>query len=151
MSRRPGIVTRRRNNAPVRPPRSARTPAMPALIMAAAVAFLTVGAALGLASFSDTDLTAGEAGPSLARLLAAAAFTAGLPGVLIAVLILGGRAPVDVLVPAVIVGVVIGGLESIFLFIPVTGFPVVAPFLLLVLALPSITGLFRGRNRRRQG
>ncbi len=150
MTRRPSMATRRRNNAPVRPPHRVQTPAGAAVVMAAAVAFLTLGAALGLASFSNTELTAGEAGPGLARLLAVTALVAGLPGVLVSVLLLGGKAPIDVLVPAIVVGVVIGGLESIFLFIPITGPPVAAPFLLLVLAFPAVTNIVVGASRRRQ-
>jgi len=149
MGQRPGIVTRRRNNAPIRPQRRRRAPAVPALVLAAAVAFLTVAVALGLASFTGSDLTAGQAGPTLARLLALAALVTGVLGTLVAVLMAGKNATTDALAPATIVGVAIGGVQSIFLFIPVTGPAIALPWLLLPAALPAITARILRTGARR--
>lgn len=119
------------------------------MVLAASVAFLTVGVSLGLASFTGSELTAGKAGPSLARLLAAASLVAGTLGTLVAILMAGAEATIDNFAPATVVGVVIGGLQSIFLFIPVTGPAIAIPWLFLPAAHPRVAShLLRSGGRR---
>jgi hypothetical protein len=121
-------------------------PAIPVLVLAASVAFLTVAVTLGVASFTSSNLTAGEAGPTLARLLALACLSAGALGTSVALLMFAGAPPADALAPAVVIGVVVGGLEAIFLFIPITGAWIALPAAGVVFAHPALTRGLGGRR-----
>lgn len=114
--------------------------------MAGSVALLVLAVTIALASLPGSGLTAGTEGDSLARLLALSSGAAGLFGLATGLLLAGGSRTLTGLVPAVVVGLVIGGLQAICLLIPVGGVALLAPWLVLPLALPVISrslGLLR--------
>jgi len=121
----------RRNNAPVRPPRPPAT-TVPDLLLALAVSCWTMGAVFFVASFFNANVTAGEAGRVLARFFAAALI---VTGVFLALLGWGllrdERARADHYVVPMLVGLIIGGIESAMFLWPAGNF-LVAPFLLLI-------------------
>ena len=121
----------RRNNAPVRPPRQPAT-TVPDLLFALAFSCWTMGAVFFVASFFNANVTAGEAGRILARFFAAALAVTGLFLALLAWgLLRDERTRADHYVVPVLVGVVIGGIESAMFLWPAANF-LFAPFLLLI-------------------
>jgi hypothetical protein len=127
-SARTGI--RRRNNAPVRPPRPATS--MPDFLFALAMCAWVMAAIFVVATFTDDDLSAGNAGTDLARLFAGSLVLAGVCGFLIGVMLLRGeRRQADHYVTPVIIGAVIGTLEAVLFMWPAEAF-LFAPFALLI-------------------
>jgi len=94
---------------------------------------------VALASLPGSGLTEGTEGDSLARLLALAAGSAGLFGLLTGLLLAGGSRTFMGLFPAVVVGLAIGGLQAACLLVPLSGIALVGPWVLLPLALPVIS------------
>jgi len=127
-SARTGI--RRRNNAPVRPSRPATS--VPDFLFALAMCAWVMAAIFVVATFTDDDLSAGNAGTDLARLFAGSLVLAGLCGFLIGVMLLRGeRRQADHYVTPVIIGAVIGTLEAVLFMWPAEAF-LFAPFALLI-------------------
>jgi hypothetical protein len=127
-SARTGI--RRRNNAPVRPPRPATS--VPDFLFALAMCAWVMAAIFVVATFTDDDLSAGNAGTDLARLFAGSLVLAGLCGFLIGVMLLRGeRRQTDHYVTPAIIGAVIGALEAVLFMWPAEAF-LFAPFALLI-------------------
>lgn len=112
-----------------------------ALVIAASVALLTLAVTLALASLPTSELTAGTAGPGLARMLALAAGAAGMFGLAAGILLAGSRRSLAGLTPAVAVGMIIGGLQAMLLLIPVTSILILAPWAILPLALPIVANV----------
>jgi Na+-driven multidrug efflux pump len=128
VSARPAV--RRRNNAPVRPPRPATS--VPDFLFALAMCAWVMAAIFVVATFTYDDLSAGDAGTDLARLFAASLALAGGCGFLIGVMLLRGeRRRADHYVTPVIIGAVMGTLEAILFLWPAEAF-LFAPFALLV-------------------
>jgi hypothetical protein len=135
MTKRPAAT--RRNNAPVRPYRAPAT-TIPDLLFALTAAAWTMAVIFVLASFLSDDVTAGEAGKLLARIFAGALFMAGLfIGLLGIGLLREERGEFNHYRTPVLVGIVIGGLESLLFLIPL-GTLLWAPFLLLFFVLRPV-------------
>lgn len=133
-----GPMTRRRNNAPVRPPRPSSS--VPDLLFALAACGWAMAAVVAAATFVSDDLSGGSAGTQLARLFAGTLALSGTFAGLVAMLLLGPRKRADhVVVPAVI-GAALGCLEAL-LFLDA------AP--LLLLAAPCAVLVFTWRPLRR--
>ncbi len=121
----------RRNNAPVRPPRPPAT-TVPDLLLAVAVTCWSMGAIFFIASFFNANVTAGEAGRILARLFAAALVVTGLFLALLGWgLLRDERTRADHYVVPVLVGLLIGSVESAMFLWPAGKF-LFAPFVLLI-------------------
>jgi hypothetical protein len=129
-------MSRRRTAAPLRPRRPAST--VPDLLVAIAVMGWAMAALFALASFSDDDVTAGEAGPLLARMFAAALATFATFVFVLALALLRDERNdwTHYGVPAVI-GIVAGILIA-FLLLETAGGWIFAPLLLLVFALRPV-------------
>ena len=127
-SARTGI--RRRNNAPVRPPRPATS--VPDFLFALAMCAWVMAAIFIVATFTDDDLSTGDAGTDLARLFAGSLVLAGVCGFLIGVMLLRAeRRRADHYVTPIIIGAVIGTLEALVFLWPAQAF-LFAPFALLI-------------------
>lgn len=121
---------RRRNNAPVRPPRPATS--VPDFLFALAMCAWVMAAIFVVATFADDDLSAGNAGTDLARLFAGSLALAGLCGFLIGVMLLRAeRRRADHYVTPTVIGAVIGTLEAMLFLWPAEAF-LFAPFALLI-------------------
>ncbi len=128
VSARPAI--RRRNNAPVRPPRPATS--VPDFLFALAMCAWVMAGIFIVATFTYDELSAGDAGTDLARLFAASLVLAGACGFLIGVMLLRGeRRRADHYVTPVIIGAVMGTLEAMLFLWPAEAF-LFAPFALLI-------------------
>lgn len=133
-----GRMTRRRNNAPVHPPRASSS--VPDLLFALAACGWTMAAVLAMATFLRDDLAGGSAGTELARLFAGTLALSGTFAGLVAMLLLGPQHRADhVAVPALIGGAL--GLLEALLFLDA------APVLLL--AAPCAVLVFTWRPLRR--
>ena len=141
--------TMRRNNAPIRPPKPATS--VPDVIFTLAAAGLTMAVIFFVASFTNGNITEGEAGQVLARLFAGAlALTAGF-GFLLGILLLRGeRRRRDHYVVPALLGAVIGVLEAVLFLIPAAGLLWV-PFVLLVFAFRPVRRQVARLLRRQPG
>lgn len=139
MTSRAGGRPMRRNNAPIRPRKPATS--VPDVIFTLAAAGATMAVIFFVASFTDGDITEGEAGKVLARLFAAALLiTSGFAFLLGLLLLRDERSQRDHFVVPAFLGATIGVLEAVLFLIPAAGL-LWAPFLLVILA-------FRGVRRR---
>ncbi len=121
---------RRRNNAPVRPPRPATS--VPDFLFALAMCAWVMAAVFVAATFTSEQLSAGDAGTDLARLFAGALALAGLCGFLIGVLLLRSeRNQADHYLTPFALGAVIGAAEAFLFLVPAPAL-LFAPFLLLI-------------------
>ncbi|GAB4328171.1 MAG: hypothetical protein Kow0010_11970 [Dehalococcoidia bacterium] len=137
----------RRNNAPVRPRPRNRLAATGELFVAAAFGAWTMAAILLAASFTGGDLIPGEAGRALARIFAGLLFGTGVFTFLAGYSMLGDeRGYSDHYVVPVIVGMGAGALEGM-LVLSDAGNWLVAPFFMLLLALPLARRAARGAFR----
>lgn len=122
--------TVRRNNAPIRPRRPATT--VPDFLIALAACALTMAAIFFGASFLDANVTAGEAGPWLARLFAGALLVTALFLWLLGIgLLRDDRSRADHYITPAAIGLLIGGLEAAMFLWPANDF-LFAPFVLLI-------------------
>jgi hypothetical protein len=102
-----------------------------------------------LSSFVDDDVTAGDAGKTLARLFAGSLVATGLFIFLLGFSLLRDeRGRADHYVFPMMLGVVIGGIEAALFLWPVQSF-LWAPFLLVVFAFRPLRRLFRRRQPAR--
>ena len=128
---------RRRNNAPVRPPREAT--GVPDFLFACAAALGTMAAVFFVASFVHEDLSQGDAGTQIARIFAATLLLSGLLLGLLGMLLLRDRANrSDHVIVPVAVGVLVGGLESWLFLEPRGAILLLLPMILLVFALRPV-------------
>jgi hypothetical protein len=150
MTQRSPSVSHRRVAAPVRPRRPVST--VPDLLVAIAVMGWAMAALFAVASFSDDNVTAGEAGPILARLFAAALGTfATFVFVLALALLRDERGDWTHYGVPTVVGVVAGTLVA-FLLLETAGAWIFAPLLLLLFALrPLRSAVARALGRRPLG
>ena len=139
-------ITRRRNNAPIRPRRPATV--VPDLLFAVSIAAWVMAGIFFVATFTDDTLSAGNAGTDLARLFSGALVVAGACGFLIGVLLLRDeRGNSDHYVFPIVIGAVIGVLEAILFLRPEPGL-LFLPFLLLILVFRPFRRLVTGLLRR---
>ncbi len=132
-ARRPG----RRNNAPIRPPRRAAT-SVPDLLFALATTAWTMALAFVLASYVDENVTAGDAGPVLARVFAGALTVSGMFLALLGYGLLRDETRnFDHYAFPVLLGLVVGGLEAAIFLWPADQL-LLAPFALLVLTFRPV-------------
>jgi hypothetical protein len=142
-------ATPRRNNAPVRPPRPAT--GIPDLLFALAMTGWTMGAVLTVASFVDSDISAGAAGVALARLFSAALAVCGLFAFLLGLVLLRNeRGRVDHYVTPMIVGALIGMSEGALFLWPADRL-LFAPFVLIVFAFRPVRRLVARAFRPARG
>ncbi len=128
---------KRRNNAPVRPRRPATT--VPDFLFAAGTALLTMAVAFFIASFVHEDLSAGDAGTALARIFAGTLTLSAIFLFLLGLLLLrADRNQLDHYIVPLIVGVVIGLLESWMFLDPKSPLLLLLPLLLLVFVLRPV-------------
>ncbi len=133
---RAAMGARRRNNAPVRP----RKPAtgVPDLLFAMAAAGWAMGAAFTVASFVDSDITAGAAGVTLARLFSASLAVCSLFAFLLGLVLLrDDRGQIDHYVTPILVGALTGMAEAVLFLWPADRL-LFAPFILIVFALRPV-------------
>ena len=125
---------RRRNNAPLRPPRQAT--GIPDILFASASVLVTMAVVFFIASFVHEDLSNGDAGTDLARVFSAtlmlSALLLGLLGIL---LLRDAPNKVNHLLTPALVGAVVGGIESWLFLNPRSPVLFLAPLALLVFAL----------------
>ncbi len=128
---------KRRNNAPIRPPRPATT--VPDIVFAVGMALLVMAVVFFAASFVDETFSNGDAGTVLARLFAGTLGFSALCAFLLGLLLLrSDRNRIDHYITPLLLGVAIGGIESwMFLGAQPPAF-MLAPLLLLVFALRPI-------------
>ena len=125
---------RRRNNAPLRPPRQAT--GIPDLLFAFAAMLATMAVVFFIASFVHEDLSNGDAGTDLARVFSATLSLSALLLALLGLLLLrDARGKAGHIVTPVLVGVVVGGIESWLFLNPRSPLLFLAPLALLVFAL----------------
>lgn len=139
------IVTRRRNNAPIRPKRRPAT-FVPDLLITLSVTAWVMAAIFVVATFTEDSLE-NNAGTDLARLFAGTLAIAGVCSFMIALLLLrDDRGDARHYTFPMILGAIIGTLEAIVFLQPSPAL-LFLPFLLLILVIPpfrrAITGLFR--------
>lgn len=143
---------KRRNNAPVRPPRGATT--VPDVAFAIGMALFVMAVTFFAASFLDETLSNGDAGTVLARLFAATLGFSALCAFLLGLLLLrSDRNRLDHYVTPLLLGVTIGALESwMFLKAQPPAF-MLAPAALLIFALRPVriwlSGAFGTRHKGR--
>ena len=132
---------KKRRNAPLRPPRPASP--VPDFLFAIGMAMLTMAVVFFIASFVHEDLSAGDAGTTLARVFAATLTLSALFLFLLGILLLrGDRQQLDHYVVPLVIGLVMGLLESWFFLEPRGAVFLLVPLLLLVLvARPVRKGL----------
>jgi hypothetical protein len=142
---------RRRNNAPLRPPRQAT--GIPDALFAFAAMLATMAVVFFIASFVHEDLSNGDAGTDLARVFSAtlllSALLLGLLGIL---LLRDAPSKAGHVVTPALVGAVVGGIESWLFLNPRSPALFLAPLALLVFALRptrrAISGVFQsGRSK----
>ena len=139
----------RRNNAPIRPQRPATS--VPDLIFALAFTGWTMALVFLIASFSNDDVTEGDAGKILARLFAAAlALTSAFGFALGLLLLRGERRTRDHYVVPAIIGLTIGLLEAWLFLLPAAAF-LFAPFLLVIFAFRGVRRAISRSVRNRRG
>lgn len=133
----------RRRNVPIRRESRPAT-SMPDLLIAVATIGWTMAGLFLLASFSNSNVTAGEAGPVLARIFAAALATCATFVLVIGIALLRDerRDPGHYVVPGT-VGVLAGAITT-GLFLQAAGAWIFAPLLLLILVLRPVRR-FAGR------
>lgn len=146
------VARKRRNNAPVRPPRAATT--VPDVVFAIGMALLVMAVVFFVASFVDDSLSNGDAGTVLARVFAGTlAFSSLCAFVLGLLLLRGDRNRLDHYVTPLVLGTAIGGLESWLFLKAAPPAVLLAPLVLLVFALRPIrrglSRLFRPGQQRR--
>lgn len=130
-------VRRRRNNAPVRPRRPAT--GVPDLLFAIAMTMFTMGFVFFMASFTNEDLSAGDAGTVLARVFAGLLAVSGTMTFLMGLLLLRGeRRRADHYVVPLIVGGLIGGMEAALFLNPRSPVILALPLLLLFFVLRPV-------------
>jgi hypothetical protein len=118
--------------------RRRRATTAPDFLFAVAAMGVAMAAVFVAASFSDDNLTAGEAGQQLARLFAASLFASAALIFLLGFLLLRDeRNQADHYVIPVAVGLAAGAMEAFF-FLEPAGMWLLAPFALLVLALRPV-------------
>ena len=134
---------RRRNNAPVRPPRPAT--GVPDFLFACAAALGTMAVIFFVASLVHDDLSRGDAGTDITRIFAGTLLLSGLLLGLLGMLLLRDRAKrMDHVTVPVAIGVLAGALESWLFLDPRGAVLLLLPLLLLVFALrPVRKGLGR--------
>ena len=138
-------VTRRRNNAPIRPRRPATV--VPDLLFAVSVAAWTMAAVFVVATYTHDSLSAGNAGTDLARVFAGTLAIAGLSTFLIGMLLLRDeRANSGHYVLPMLLGGVIGAAEATFFLLPAPAL-LFAPFLLLIFVFRPFRGWLTGAFR----
>lgn len=131
-----GSPTRRRNNAPVRPPRPATV--VPDFLLALATAAAAMAVAFVVASFTDADVTENDAGRTLARIFAGSLLVSGLfLGLLAALLLRDRENTTGTFAFPLVIGAIIGVLEAM-LFLSAAGAWLLAPFLLLILLIRPV-------------
>lgn len=143
-------ITRRRNNAPIRPRRPATV--VPDLLFAVSIAAWVMAGIFFVATFTDDSLSAGNAGTDLARLFSGALVVAGICGFLIGMLLLRDeRGNADHYVFPMLLGAVIGVAEAILFLRPAPAM-LFLPFLLLIFVFRPfrrmVTRLVRRGGRR---
>ncbi len=140
-------ASRRRNNAPVRPRRPAT--GVPDLLFAIGMIMLTMGFVFFMASFFDDDLSAGDAGTALARVFAGLLAISALLTFLMGILLLrDDRRRADHYVVPLVVGGLIGGMESSLFLNPKSPVFLALPLLLLVFVLRPVRRGLAGWTRR---
>lgn len=142
------MTSTRRNNAPVRPRRPATS--VPDVLFALATVGWTMAIVFVVASFTDDNITVGEAGKVLARLFAGAlAVASGFTFLLGLVLLRNDRNQADHLLAPMAIGVLTGLLASM-LFLTLQFRLLFLPFLLLLLVVrPIRRRVFGGRRSAR--
>lgn len=142
------MTSTRRNNAPVRPRRPATS--VPDVLFALATVGWTMAIVFVVASFTDDNITVGEAGKVLARLFAGAlAVASGFTFLLGLVLLRNDRNQADHLLAPMAIGVLTGLLASM-LFLTLQFRLLFLPFLLLFLVVrPIRRRVFGGRRSAR--
>ena len=144
---------RRRNNAPLRPRRPATT--VPDVLFALGMALLTMSVVFFLATFFDDSLSTGDVGTTLARAFAGTLAVSAIFAFLLGLLLLRDeRDKLDRYRTPLLLGVVIGGLESWLFLDAQPPLFLLAPMLLLVFALRPVRRSLRnalrpGRTGRR--
>jgi hypothetical protein len=129
--------TKRRNNAPLRPRRPATT--VPDFLFAVGTGLLTMAVVFFAASFVHDDLSAGDAGTTLARIFAATLLLSALFLFILGLLLLrADRNRLDHYLLPIGLGVVIGLLESWFFLEPRGAFLLLVPLVLLVFVLRPV-------------
>ena len=131
------VARKRRNNAPVRPPRPATT--VPDLVFAMGMALLVMAVVFFVASFVDDTLSNGDAGTVLARVFAGTLFFSAVCAFLLGLLLLrGDRNRLDHYVTPLALGAAVGGLESWLFLRASSPALLLAPLVLLVFALRPV-------------
>lgn len=142
-------ITRRRNNAPIRPRRPATV--VPDLLFALSMAAWVMAGIFFVATFTDDSLSAGNAGTDLARLFSGALLLAGLCGFLIGMLLLRDeRGNSEHYVFPMLLGAVIGSLEALLFLRPEPGL-LFLPFLLLIFLFRPLRRMLVGPFRTGSG
>lgn len=140
----------RRRNVPIRPVSRPAT-SIPDLLIAVATIGWTMAALFLIASFSNSNVTAGDAGPLLARVFAAALATCATFVLVIGLALLRDeRTEPDHYVVPVSVGVLAGAVIT-GLFLQAAGAWIFAPLLLLVLVARPVRRLAGRVFGRRPG
>lgn len=126
----------RRNNAPIRRQKPATS--VPDFMFALAATGWMMAAIFLIASFADSNVTAGQAGVTLARLFSGALAACALFAFLIGLMLLRGeRGTADHYVTPFILGAIIGVLEALIFLWPEERL-LAAPFVLLVLVFRPV-------------
>jgi hypothetical protein len=121
----------RRRNAPLRPRRPAT--GVPDLLFAFGMCLLVMAFVFFAASFTNEDLSAGDAGTDLARIFSGTLFISALCAFAMGTLLLrDDRDQLDHYVTPLIVGAAIGGLEATAFLNPSGPLGLLAPFLLFI-------------------
>lgn len=129
----------RRNNAPIRNRKPATS--VPDLLFALAMMGWTMAAIFTVASFMDSDVTAGEAGKILARMFAAALAACSLFGFLLGMVLLREeRNRADHYVTPFILGAIMGVIEAALFLWPADTL-LFAPFVLLIFVFRPVRRL----------
>lgn len=140
---------KKRRNAPLRPRRPATT--VPDFLFALGMAMLTMAVVFYIASFVHEDLSAGDAGTTLARIFAATLTLSALFLFLLGILLLrNDRNQLDHYILPLVIGLVMGLLESWFFLEPRGAILLLLPLLLLVLVARPVRRAL-GNLIRREG
>lgn len=147
------VQKRRRNNAPVRPRRPATT--VPDLLFAIAMGLFVMSGVFFIASFTDDNLSNGDAGTQLARIFSGTLFLSSIFIFLLGILLLRDeRTRLDHFTVPLVIGAIVGVLEAAMFLNPQSALLLVGPLLLLVFALRPVrawlAGLVSGRAKARR-
>jgi MFS family permease len=111
---------------------------LPDVLFCLASGSLMLAAILLVSSFTNDELTAGNAGTELAQLFSGALIGAGVFVFLVGLLLLhDGRGRADHYVTPILLGVIAGAVEAVLVLQP-AGFWIAAPLLVLILALRPV-------------